>query len=118
MPTLLGAHAKIDDTAVLPDGVLVGRFLTFPLLRKYLGYSGEDFAATMGVTPATVSRWENDREPMGSTAERLLRLMSVRDLPIEEYPTDRLRAVATEGEPPRFRARLAGKTWHAEEMSS
>jgi len=46
-------------------------------LRKYLGWSGADFAKHMGVDAATVSRWENEEQPMGPVADRLLRLMVV-----------------------------------------
>jgi DNA-binding transcriptional regulator YiaG len=42
-------------------------------LRKYLGWSGKDFAQFMGVTPETVSRWENGAGRIGETAERFLR---------------------------------------------
>lgn len=38
-------------------------------LRKYLGWSGKDFAEHMGATPETVSRWENDKEFMGPEAD-------------------------------------------------
>ena len=63
-------------------------------LRKHFGWSGEDFARTMGVTPFTVSRWENEKEPMGATAERLLRLMALRDRPVAVYPNERLSDIA------------------------
>ena len=45
-------------------------------LRKWMGWSGVDFAKRMGVDPATVSRWERAEDPqaMGPVAERLLRL--------------------------------------------
>lgn len=54
-------------------------------LRKYLGWSGAAFAKHMGVTPESVSRWENDREQMGAVADRLLRLMVVTRAPVSEY---------------------------------
>ena len=55
-------------------------------LRKYLGWSGKDFAHRMGVTPETISRWENGARPMGSTAEILLRLLAIELRPVDEYP--------------------------------
>lgn len=47
-------------------------------LRTYLGYSSMDFAALLGVTPETVSRWERKSKPqkMGKVAERLLRMLA------------------------------------------
>ena len=55
-------------------------------LRKYLGWSGQDSARHFGVTPETVSRWENGAKPMGATAERLLRLTVLTIDPMDEYP--------------------------------
>ena len=55
-------------------------------LRKYLGWSGKDFARHFDVTPETVSRWENGVNVMGSTSEKLLRLSALRVDPIDEYP--------------------------------
>ena len=46
-------------------------------LRKNLGWSGGDFAAHLGVSVETVSRWENGAATMGSAAERLLRLTAL-----------------------------------------
>ena len=55
-------------------------------LRKYLGWSGKDFANRLGVTPETVSRWENGARQMGPTAEKLLRLSAIELSPVDEYP--------------------------------
>ena len=54
-------------------------------LRKYLGWSGVDFAAHMGVTPETVSRWERGTTPMGGQADRLLRLLVVNLTQAQDY---------------------------------
>lgn len=62
-------------------------------LRKYLGWSGADYAAHMGTTPETVSRWETGAAPMGGTADRLLRLMVVTKTPVNDYSLDLLRQI-------------------------
>jgi hypothetical protein len=36
-------------------------------LRKYLGWSGADFAGHVGVDPSTVSNWETDKERRSSS---------------------------------------------------
>jgi len=46
-------------------------------LRKHLGWSGGEFAAHLGVSAETVSRWENGAAAMGPVAERLLRLAAL-----------------------------------------
>jgi putative zinc finger/helix-turn-helix YgiT family protein len=70
-------------------------------LRKYLGWSGTDFAQRMGTTPETVSRWEHGKMPMGAAAERLLRLMVATEVPVSNYTVDVLTQVAADDRKPR-----------------
>ncbi|MDQ7797886.1 MAG: type II toxin-antitoxin system MqsA family antitoxin [Candidatus Edwardsbacteria bacterium] len=67
-------------------------------LRKYLGWSGKDFAEYMGVAPETVSRWENDKESMGPVADRLLRLIIAQQKPVDSYSLELLREVKNENQ--------------------
>jgi transcriptional regulator with XRE-family HTH domain len=62
-------------------------------LRKWLGWSGVDFAAHIGVTPETVSRWEAGSLAMGAAADRLLRLMIANKAPVQDYSLDILRSI-------------------------
>lgn len=73
-------------------------------LRKWLGWSGQDFAKHFGVTPKTVSHWErvDDPDPMSSTAERLLRLAVAHGRPAEEYPVSRLAEIDEAASPPKL----------------
>lgn len=65
-------------------GHLTGAEVRF--LRKVMGWSGRTFAKLIGVTPETVSRWENDHDRIGATADRLLRvLVSEKIAPITDY---------------------------------
>lgn len=88
LPRVTELHRAIALAVVRSNARLSGEEVRF--LRKYMGFSGGDFAARMGVDPSTVSRWENGHEPIGSLADRVLRLMVVRDRPVEEYPLDEL----------------------------
>jgi len=85
-------------------------------LRKYLGWSGADFADHMGTTRETVSRWENGTAQIGPQADRLLRLMVVKGAPVSDYSLDTLKAISTEK--PAHSLRLGLKVerdgWHAE----
>lgn len=54
-------------------------------LRKYLGWSGAEFAAHFGVAAETVSRWESGHQVMNPMAERLLRVLALRLEPIKDY---------------------------------
>jgi putative zinc finger/helix-turn-helix YgiT family protein len=84
-------------------------------LRKYLGWSGADFAAHMGVTPETVSRWERGTEVIGPIADRALRLMVVTTDPVSEYPLDMLTTITKESPAKAVRLGLKrdNEGWHA-----
>jgi putative zinc finger/helix-turn-helix YgiT family protein len=57
---------------------LAGRDVRF--LRKEMGLTAKALAAKIGVHVETISRWENDREPIGPSSEKLLRLMVLIEL--------------------------------------
>lgn len=61
-----------------------GRTLT-NFLRKYMGWASADLAHRIGVTPESVSRWENGHEPIGAVPDRTLRLMVALENPVENY---------------------------------
>lgn len=88
LPRVADLHRAIALAIVRTNIRLNGDEVRF--VRKYMGLSGADFAARMGVDPSTVSRWENAHEPIGPQADRLVRLMVVRDRPVEEYPLGEL----------------------------
>jgi DNA-binding transcriptional regulator YiaG len=88
IPRLEELHRVLAFAIATHPSKLSGSEIRF--LRKYLGWSGKDFATTIGVAAETVSRWENDKERIGLVPERLLRVMVFRLKPVEEYPTERL----------------------------
>ena len=57
---------------------LAGRDIRF--LRKEMGLTAKALAEKIGVHGETVSRWENEREPIGPSSEKLLRLMVLIEL--------------------------------------
>jgi putative zinc finger/helix-turn-helix YgiT family protein len=85
-------------------------------LRKYLGWSGADFAAHMGTTRETVSRWENGQVLMGTQADRLLRLMVATKGPVKDYSLDTLKAISAKKKPQTLRLGLTAERegWQAE----
>lgn len=117
MPRLAQLHRVIAEAVAEKTARLTGAEIRF--LRKHLGWSGEDFANVMGVRPESVSRWENEREPMGATSERLLRLMALRLRPVESYPNERLADVAKdEARPVALRLHPNKGGWHAENAAA
>ncbi len=110
LPRVTELHRAIALAVVRTNARLSGAEVRF--LRKYMGFSGADFAARMGVDPSTVSRWENGHEPIGSLADRLLRLMVVRDRPVEEYPIDQLVHIVDKERHGLFGMRADREGWH------
>jgi DNA-binding transcriptional regulator YiaG len=70
---LEGLIAAVAMARVATAQKLSGNDVRF--LRKALGWSSRELAAKLEVRGETVSRWENEKEPIGPTSEKLLRLM-------------------------------------------
>ena len=99
IPRVAELHRVIAKAVIHKPARLAGAEVRF--LRKHLGWSGADFAAHMGVDPTTVSAWENERKPFGTSSDRLLRLMVARQAPVEDYSLDELTRIADVQEPSR-----------------
>ena len=99
IPRIEELHCAIAMELIRQSGRLAPSEIRF--LRKWLGWSGVDFARHMGVAPETVSRWESAEspKPMGGTAERLLRLAVAHGQPVDEYPIARLLEISDEQAP-------------------
>jgi putative zinc finger/helix-turn-helix YgiT family protein len=107
---VLAAAVVREKSRLSKDGI---RFL-----RKYLGYSGVDFAKVVGVSAETISRWENGKEKMGSSAEKLVRMLVVHTQPTRHYPIESLAAI-TEGRKPKpLGVRPKGNGWVQHELEA
>ena len=73
IPRIEDLHRAIAEAVISKKDRLTAAEIRF--LRKHLGWTGAEFAAHFGAARETVSRWENGTSPMGSTAERLLRMV-------------------------------------------
>lgn len=112
IPRIAELHKAIARTVVEREAKLSGAEVRF--LRKYLGHSGADFAALIGVSRETVSRWENDKEPIGGTSDRLLRLLVVHDKRVQGYDTaEQFSKIDETGKPPPLLSfSEEGSSWH------
>jgi putative transcriptional regulator len=99
LPRVTELHRVIAKAVILKPSRLSGAEVRF--LRKHLGWSGTDFAEYMGVDSTTVSAWENERKPFGTSSDRLLRLMVARGSPVENYELVELKKIADEKTPSR-----------------
>jgi len=75
IPDLPGLLAAVAVYRVMAPLKLSGHEIKF--LRKVMEISAKEFAALLEVSQETVSRWENDKAPMGPANEKLLRLTTV-----------------------------------------
>ena len=98
LPRVTALHRTIAHALIHKPARLSGPEVRF--LRKHIGWSGADFAKHMGVDPSTVSNWENDKDPIGPTSDRLLRMMVARGAPAEDYSLDDLAKIENERRPP------------------
>jgi DNA-binding transcriptional regulator YiaG len=46
-------------------------------LRKFLGKTGEEFASILSVDKTTLSKWENNDDPVGEQSDRLIRTVTL-----------------------------------------
>jgi putative zinc finger/helix-turn-helix YgiT family protein len=102
-------HRELAQTLARRPERLTPKEIRF--MRKWLGYSSSEFAGKMGVNPSTVSRWESASvpQPMGGTAERLLRLMVLQEKPVSSYPLDEMATM--EAKPIRLRVASGRNGW-------
>lgn len=71
-------HRAIANALVKKKTPLTGREVRF--LRKQIGLNAKELAAVLGVTPVTVSRWENESESVGAANDKLIRLLYIQTI--------------------------------------
>lgn len=111
IPRVEQLHKLVVSRIVGKRGRLTGPEIRY--LRKYIGWSGTDFARHFGVQPETVSRWENDKDLMGPVADRLLRVAVTWKKPIASYQIENLLDTIQNdrAEPLRIRVKQKGNDW-------
>jgi len=71
IPMMEELHLLLGRELCCKKDLLTGKEVKF--IRKELHMKAKEMAQALGVTASTVSRWENDKEPIGETHDRLLR---------------------------------------------
>jgi putative zinc finger/helix-turn-helix YgiT family protein len=112
IPRIDELHKVLARAIAMHMDRLAGNEIRF--LRKYLGWSGVDFAQYMGVAPETVSRWEQETQEMSRQADRLLRLFVANHEPVESYPVELFREGKRRMARAQLRARLDRSGWATE----
>ncbi len=83
VPNIEGLHDVIAHLLVTKPERLIAPEIVF--LRKYLGWSGADFAKNMHCDRAQISKWEHGKVGMSKPYELLLREMVASGKKIEDY---------------------------------
>ena len=109
LPRVVELHRAIAMALVHKPARFLGAEVRY--LRKYMGWS-VDFASCMGVNPETVSRWENEKEAISTTSDRLLRLIVARGWPVEDYSVDDLVKIDDRRDPPFVHVELRVRNHH------
>ena len=88
IPNVPGLHDLIGRDIVHKKSYLGGAEIRF--LRKNMAMPAKEFAALLGVDPATVSRWENGKQSPGALADRFIRMVYAarKGLAMEDLMTD------------------------------
>jgi len=66
-------HRVIAHKLLSKDSLLTGKEIVY--LRKEMKIKARDLAQILGVTKVTVSRWENEKEQISPTCDRLIRFL-------------------------------------------
>jgi putative zinc finger/helix-turn-helix YgiT family protein len=104
IPAIDELNRVLAEAVIRKPARLTGGEIRF--LRTYLGYSSADFAKLIGGNPATISRWETDKQPIGHHTDLLLRALVALDKKVDEYP---IKTFAGIGDSPSTKARYAFK---------
>lgn len=78
IPDMAGLVASAAISLVLSSSKLNSAEIKF--LRKSLEINAKDLAEKLGVAPETISRWENNKQAISESQDRLLRLQVVSKL--------------------------------------
>lgn len=113
VPRIEELHRVIAQALIRKPSRLAGPEIRY--LRKHVGWSTMDFASRMGAARETVSRWEGGASPIGTQADRLLRLLVASTAPVKDYSSeDLLQIKETQATPTPARLNLTAdkQGWH------
>lgn len=96
IPSINELHNLLGRRLINKDTPLIGREIKF--LRKNIGFSGKEFAEVIGIDKSTLSRWENNAQPISNSHDRLIRLTysNFKGIPkkeIEELMKDKFKQI-------------------------
>lgn len=109
IPRLEELHEVVAKALVRKRGRLTGPEVRY--LRKWLGWSGQDFARRFELSPEHVSRIENGHNPISGVADRLLRVLVLTRAPVPDYSPEDALDVHDADEPFSLGVEATGQHW-------
>lgn len=84
IPCISDLHRFIGKSLVLQKQPLSGKEVRF--LRKHAGLAAKRFAEIIAVDKSTLSRWENENQPISPPNDRLIRMIycAIMEIPASE----------------------------------
>jgi putative zinc finger/helix-turn-helix YgiT family protein len=86
IPRVTELHRVLAQAIIREPYRLNGSEIRF--LRKYMHMTAEKLASVMNVDKTTISKWENDQDPIGDQSDRLLRLIALSIGKLGDKPED------------------------------
>ncbi len=115
VPKALELSTAIVGVLARKPGRLAGAEVTF--LRSILMMSGRELSSLMGCAPSALSRWEQDKSPIGTQSDKLLRLAAVFHKQVAGYTLGDLERAASDPDqatPLRFTMTYSRGEWKPE----
>lgn len=107
----------LADEVIKKSGRLNGGEIRF--LRSFLDLSGVDLARIISSDPATISRWESDKQVIGHHTDLLLRAMVLLEMKVDSYPISRFAEISGEkGETAKYSVKRAASKWKPAQLSA
>lgn len=118
IPAIKSLHRLIARTLICQQTALRGEEMRF--LRKRLGKNSTEFAAILGVTLETYSRFENGKQEPSKTYDHLVRLYYALNSDDRELcdlartaVDEAIKATRNAKRPPKIAATIQGNQWHS-----
>jgi len=84
IPAVIKLNENIGRSIIKKKSGLTGEEIKY--LRKNIGLSAKEFAEYLGVNQSTLSRWENEKQTIDKSNDRVVRMIyaNFKQIPLEE----------------------------------
>ncbi len=101
IPEIIKLNSRVGITLIKKKTLLKGQEIKY--LRKNAGLNAKAFAEYIGIDKSTLSRWENNKQPVDKSNDRMIRLFYAvfKGIPTEEiksFINDVIKEISSTGE--------------------